>query len=339
MAVADLASDDRSRRRSVFEILRRVMAVRELRHSWRREDNFQHTDLVDLKLGEDSGELLKQMSKDGLLIESGVTTILVCPSCGKPDYVAILRCVKCGQSSIRRERLIEHKADGRVHPESAFTTKEGYICPSCGKALKPTEYRVLGTWFICEKCGEKQQQPKLEFRCLTCQTIFTEATADTRKLSDYKISEKGIAQLEYDKYKLIDELQTIAERIGLNTLKEAATTGSSGIKHTFDLTINTESEDIKIDIAYSKDAVDGKDVLASYAKLIDTNTKRYLLIAWPKLSGEAKNLATHYKMNVIEASTFEELERSFTSFLGGLRGNRSSSSSNRKYEVAAAAED
>ena len=320
-AVVGLSPAEHSKRRSVFEILRRVMAVRELRHSWRREDSFQHTDLLDLKLGEDSGELLKQMHKDGLLIESGVTTILICPSCGKPDYVAILRCVKCGQSSIRRERLIEHKADGRVHPESAFTTKEGgYICPSCGKALKPTEYRVLGTWFICEKCGEKQQQPKLEFRCLTCQTIFTEATADTRKLCDYKISEKGITQLEYDKYKLIDELQTIAERIGLNTLKEAATTGSSGIKHTFDLTINTESEDIKIDIAYSKDAVDGKDVLASYAKLIDTNTKRYLLIAWPKLSSEAKNLATHYKINTIEASTIEELEEKLANTLNQLKG-------------------
>ena len=335
-----MSPDEHSKRTSVFEILRRVMAVKELHHSWRREDSFQHTDLADLKLGEDSGELLKEMHRDGLLIECGVTTILICPSCGRPDYVAILRCVKCGQSSIRRERLIEHKADGRVHPESAFTTKEGgYICPSCGKALKPTDCRVLGTWFVCEKCGEKQQQPKLEFRCLACENIFTEETASTRKLSDYKISEKGIAQLEYDKYKLIDELQAIAERAGLNTLKEAATTGSSGIKHTFDLTINTESEDIKIDIAYSKDAVDGKDVLASYAKLIDTNTKRYLLIAWPKLSSEAKNLATHYKMNVIEASTFEELERSFTSFLGGLRGNSSSSSSNRKYEVAAAAKD
>ena len=35
------------------------------------------------------------------------------------------------------------------------------------------------------------------------------------------------------------------------------------------------------------------------------------------LSGEAKTLAAHYKMKVIEASTFEELERAFTTLLDG----------------------
>jgi predicted RNA-binding Zn-ribbon protein involved in translation (DUF1610 family) len=332
--VVGLSSDEGSKRRSIFEILRRVMAVKELRHSWSREDDFQHPDLVGLKLGEGSGELLREMHRDGLLIESGVTTILVCPSCGKSDYVAILRCVRCGQSSMRRERLIEHKADGRVHPESAFASKEGgYICPSCGRALKPTEYRVLGTWFVCEKCGEKQQQPKLEFRCLACGNIFTEETTGTRRLSDYKISEKGIAQLEYDKYKLIDELSLMAERFGIEVLKEAKSVGSSGIPHTFDLTLKCADGDVKVDVAYSKDFVEGKDVLASYAKLLDTNTQRFLLVAWPKLSSEAKNLATHYKMDVIEASTFEELERAFTAFLGGLKGGCSRPSSNGRCEA------
>jgi hypothetical protein len=35
------------------------------------------------------------------------------------------------------------------------------------------------------------------------------------------------------------------------------------------------------------------------------------------LSGEAKTIAAHYKMKVIEASTFEELERAFTTLLDG----------------------
>ena len=335
-----MASDEQSRRRSIFEILRKVMAVKELRHSWRREDDFQHPDLADLKLGKEGSKLLEQMSKDGLLIESGVTTILSCPNCGKPDYLAILRCVKCGQSSIRRERLIEHKADGCVQPESAFRSGEGgYRCPCCGRALKPTDYRVLGGWFVCGRCGEKQQQPKLEFRCLVCETIFTEATANTQRLSDYKISEKGMAQLEYDKYRLVDELYAIAKRYGVDVVKEAASVGSSGINHTFDLTIKCGEGDIKVDVVYSKDFVEGKDVLASYAKLLDTNTQRYLFVAWPKLSGEAKNLATHYKMDVIEASTFEELERAFTAFLGGLKGGCSRPSSNGRSEALTVVKD
>jgi len=61
-------------------------------------------------------------------------------------------------------------------------------------------------------------------------------------------------------------------------------------------------------------------VIASYAKLIDTGAQGYVLVAWPRLSGEAKTLAAHYKMKVIEASTFEELERAFTTLLDGLMG-------------------
>jgi hypothetical protein len=102
------------------------------------------------------------------------------------------------------------------------------------------------------------------------------------------------------------------------------------------LTINTESEDIKIDIAYSKDAVDGKEVLASYAKLIDTNTKLYLLIAWPKLSSEAKNLATHYKINTIEASTIEELEARLANTLNQLKGGCNPSSDSEHKTLATA---
>lgn len=329
-----MASDEQSKRRSILALLRRIISVKEIRHSWSREDNFSYTELVDLKL-EDGAELLKSMQKARLLIESSVTTILSCPSCGKSDYVTILRCVKCGQSALRREYLLEHKAGGHVHPESAFRAGGGFVCPTCGRSLTPSDYRVIDSWFVCENCGERQPLPKLEFRCLVDGTIFTETTSGLRRLSDYRISEKGMAQLKYDKYMLVDDLYSIAKWCGVNVVKEPSYTGASGLKHIFDLTLNCGGEDVKVDVAYSKDAVDEKNVLASYAKIIDTRAQRYVLVAWPKLSREAKTLTAHCKMDAIDASTPEELERAFTSLLDGLKrgGGRCNSSSSSKYNA------
>ena len=311
-----MSSDDRSVRSAILAVLRKVISVKELHHSWSRENNFAPTELADLKLGYDGSELLKRMLKDGLLTESSTTTILSCPSCGKSDYVAILRCVKCGQSAIRKEHLLQHKAGGHTYLESAFRRGGDYVCPSCSRTLTPQDYMVVGFWFVCEKCGEKQPSPKIEFRCLDDGTIFTEATSTIRRLSDYKVTEKGVAQLEYDKYRLIDEVIMIVQQSGMNVVREVSSTGASGIKHVFDLSVSCEEGgDIKVDVVYSKDIIDGRDVLASYAKLVDTSVQRYVLVAWPKLSEEAKMMVKYYKMNVIEASTLEELERAFTKLL------------------------
>lgn len=334
-----MEADDHSKRSAVFKVLRKIMSAKELRHSWSRENNFAYTDLEDLKLGEDGRELLRALHREGFLIESGVTTILSCPSCGKSDYIAILRCVKCNQSALRKELLLEHKAGGHVHPESAFKVGGSYVCPTCGRTLAPQDYRVVGSWFVCEKCGEKQPLPKVEFRCLVDATIFTEATSGLHRLSDYRISEKGMAQLEYDKYKLVEDVASIAERSGVRVIKRPSQVGASGITHVFDLSLDYDHEDVKVDVVYSKDVVEEKDVLASYAKLIDTGVQRYVLIAWPKLSSEAKALITFYKMNVVEASTLEELERIFVSLLDGFKGGGSSPSSGSKYKAVSAVKE
>jgi len=134
------------------------------------------------------------------------------------------------------------------------------------------------------------------------------------------LAEKGMEQLEYDKTGVVEALRSIAERRGVKAVKERSYTGVSGLKHLFDFTLVRGGDDVKVDVAYSRGVVDEKGVIAGYAKLIDTGAQGYVLVAWPRLSGEAKTLAAHYKMKVIEASTFEELERAFSTLLDGLKG-------------------
>jgi len=303
----------------ILAILRKAISLKELKHSWSRESGFSYKDLADLDLGADEVEYLRHMHKDGLLIESSVTTLLSCPTCHKADYVAIMVCTKCGQSSLKKENLLEHKAGGHAHPESAFRTADGLVCPTCGKKLTPADYRILGSWYVCEKCGAKQPQPKLTFRCLADETLFTETTGETMRLTDYKVSEKGVKMLELDKQTLVKQLAALAEQKRVKLVKGFSISGNSGITHVFDFSLQYGNHIYAVDVIYGKDQVNGSSILACYAKLIDTNIKNYLLISWPQLSPEAKALASHYNIKVIEASAFEDIERSFVAFLEELQ--------------------
>lgn len=310
-----MAEEEKLKLSKILAILRKVIAVKELKHSWSRESSFSYKDLQDLGLGAEEVEHLRYMHKEGLLIESSVTTLLSCPTCHKPDYVAILLCTKCGQSSLKKENLLEHKVGGHAHPESAFRTAEGLVCPTCGKKLAPSDYRILGSWYICEKCGAKQPQPKLAFRCLADETLFTGITGELMRLTDYKISEKGMRMLELDKHALVEQIAALVEQKGMKVVRDFSISGKSGVRHVFDLRLQYDKDIYVVDVIYTDDHVDEKSILASYAKLIDTNTQNYLLISWPRLSREAKTLATYYRLKVVEASTFDDLERIFATFL------------------------
>jgi len=108
-----------------------------------------------------------------ILKKKTAETMMICPSCKKTNITPIFKCKSCNSLAVRRERLIEHKAGGHIHPETAFNEKGGiFTCPSCNKKLNSTERRTLGAWFVCSVCGERQAKITSEYKCLNDGKFF-----------------------------------------------------------------------------------------------------------------------------------------------------------------------
>ncbi|MBI2183724.1 MAG: hypothetical protein HYU39_02065 [Thaumarchaeota archaeon] len=263
--------------------------------------------LDELKLEVDQEELLAYMVEADYLTKSVGETVLTCPKCHKANAIPVVKCPKCGSLSITKERLLEHKAGGHIHPEAAYRQKGGLVCPTCGKPVtSEADYRVLATWFQCAGCGAKEAQVLPELKCLEDGNLYSSATAELKPLYHYKITDKATVTTEFDKESLLNLIVSILPK-GANATKKVAIQGRSGASHSFDISIKSNKGEKLIDVAVSKNMVDDMIVLASYAKVFDVGNQNYMLVAWPGLSPTAKNLSQFYKIQTVEASSADEL--------------------------------
>ena len=307
-AIEGMPSADDLPRSKVVAVVTKLQEVKELKPCWSDERGIFYPDLDDVQLNDDQLAFLKTMADAGLLETSISDTVLACPSCHKFSFAAHLRCPKCGSVAMRRERLIEHKLGGHIHSETAFRRTGRLVCPTCGKTLtSESEYRTIGSWYVCESCGEKHAQVIPELKCAEDGTILTPSNALVVHLYRYKLSDKALTMLTFNKNDVV-ELVASAVPQGMNVSRNIEVQGKSGVKHSFDLAIGREGRQYFVDVSFSKEPVGDVVVLASYAKVFDVGDLNYFLIVWPGLSSSAKDLSKFYSIQIIEASTPEELK-------------------------------
>ncbi|MEM2211008.1 MAG: hypothetical protein QW372_04940 [Nitrososphaerales archaeon] len=303
----------------IISIVEKIDKEKELIPTRTSDGQFTYATLDELKLSIEQTELLEYIRNEGLISEEVIETTLLCPKCSKSNFIPIFKCLNCGSSAIIRDRLIEHKAGGHMHPESTFKKGDLLICPSCGKVLKnPTEYIVLGSWFVCKKCGAKYAQLIPEFKCLNDGTIFSLTTSDFKSLNKITLTDKGRRLLTIDKALLIGEIVKNLEKIG-KVEREVTIQGKSGTKHVFDLSLTLKEQRLLIDVAFEKDFVDTQIILSNFAKIIDVEINDYLIIVWPKLTPSALSLVNFYKLKYIEISNLNELGKINNVLTGNLK--------------------
>lgn len=296
-------------------IARRMQDLNELIPTRLPEGNFIYKDIDELKLKADSKKLIEYMFENDYLERAPYETVMACPKCDKTNIAPILKCKSCNSLSVRRERLIEHKAGGHIHPESTFAIKGDQLkCPSCSRLLNPTERRTIGAWFICSDCKERQTKITPEYKCLNDGKIFSPVMAEYDTLYKYTLSEKAKSLSGLDKSSITT---TIIQRLEKNGKVEHPyiLKGKSGVEHEFDVSCNCDGKRVLIDIEFDSKPMDDQIVLASFAKTFEVKDDSYLLITWPGLIKSAKNLIEFYKIDLIQSTNLIDLIKDLDIYL------------------------
>ena len=297
-------------------IARRMKDLPELCPTRLVDGGFIYKDIEELELKTDINKLLEFMFNNEYLERQPYETIMVCPSCNNTNIVPILKCKSCNSLAVRRERLIEHKAGGHIHPESSFEIKgEQLKCPSCSRLLNSSERRTIGAWFICSDCKERQTKITPEYKCLNDGEIFSPVMAEFDTIYKYILSENAKSLLGLDKVTILNSVVKILQK-NWKVEQPFLLKGKSGIEHEFDLSCDGDGKRLLIDIEFASKPMDDQIVLASFAKTFEVKNDIYLLIAWPGLAKSATNLVEFYKINLIQSNNLEDLTKDLNIFLG-----------------------
>ena len=314
---------------SVLRLLYRLASNLNLKITPKIDGSNVSYPLLDEVLGEKQVEndFLSKLCDEGFLIKEVYDKIYLCPNCGSADLRPRLQCPACGSINLVRGETIVHYQCGYVDFVDKFMVSEDTLkCPRCGRILKQVgiDYGEPGQVYRCLDCGEFFYYPVENWVCKKCDHKFKAAEAQVETIYSFKLNEDKRDAIE----KVLFHVKPLAEALedlGYQVKCFHEFEGNSGSKHIVDIYATHNGgkhrwpKKLIIDV---EERVEGKTVttdefLKFVVKAYDLKEKhcRRLLIAIPKLEGEAKRLSSKLGVDWIEAETLEkaasELRRKF----------------------------
>jgi CheY-like chemotaxis protein len=170
-------------------------------------------DILSGKEGQSLRQLLNSLTKKGFLNAKEKDRAIFCSKCGSIHIYSKLFCPKCKSKIINQKELIEHPFCGYMGERDTFISGSSLVCPNCKTNLGPLggksqrdgsrardgskkDYKILGSNFECEKCGNKFPKPDALYVCQKCDTVFNYNEARYERIDDYEIPEKVIKLMQ-----------------------------------------------------------------------------------------------------------------------------------------------
>lgn len=147
--------------------------------------------------------LLRSIAYKNFLTGKETGRAIFCPKCGSALVFSKYNCPSCQSVNVNRVELLEHPFCGYTGVKKKFISGSSLVCPKCetnlglldGKPLgngSRDDYKIIGSSFECEKCGNRFTKPNVLHICQQCDTIFDYKMARYEKLHDYGIPEQVI---------------------------------------------------------------------------------------------------------------------------------------------------
>ena len=267
-------------------------------------------------------QLLESLAEKEFLTVKERDPALFCPKCHALQVYTRYSCPRCKSIKVDLIELIEHSFCGYTGVRNKFISGLSLVCPNCKTDLGPIDeeplgdgsrddYRVIGSSFECEKCGNRFNRPDFIHICQKCGEIFNYRTAIYMKLHDYEIPEHVIkAMREREEYKILlieddpDDAEIITRYIteaGEMFKVEHVSSGKEGLKE-----IKRKHFDLVL-LDYMLPSMDGLEVLREIKKRkIQTSVIMLTGADDRKTAVEAMKLgASDYIVKSLEA--YEEL--------------------------------
>jgi ribosomal protein L37AE/L43A len=291
---------------NVFSLLHTMLLEgKELKPAHHAEIGYRYP-LVEKLTGltqREAVELVERLWREGVLTGEVVDKVYLCPHCGSANLTFRSVCPTCNKVRVRRTKLIEHVVCGAVNVEDAFIRKnEDLYCPNC-KSKVGTSFRIIGDMFCCEDCGKRFVEPIPMLICWSCDRTSRPAEVLSRDVMLYTLNEE--TRLHLQGLILGDALRRV-EREAIAKGYEVSVPGvlrGKVIEHRFDLVLSRKGETVAIDIVLSKDAVDEISVINVFAKMVDSNPSKIIIVSVPSMSDGGKKLAAYYGLTVVEGRT------------------------------------
>jgi predicted RNA-binding Zn-ribbon protein involved in translation (DUF1610 family) len=252
-------------------------------------------------------ESLEKLSKFDIFQKKFYDKIVVCPFCNSKNVTIRLHCVNCLSINIERKALLEHGLCGAIEDESFF--KKSEACPNCGRIIIESDLRKIGSWFQCNSCNTKFDEPIVLHFCRNCKKEFRVKDAKLESLYSYILTPSTEEEFKR-KFILLTPVKKALEQLQYKVFMPGKLIGESGTEHQFSITALKDSggmnETIVLDMISSNTVVDETVVAALFAKIFDTKPTKAFLIAIPRISENGKKMAQLYKINIIEAKEIDE---------------------------------
>ena len=259
--------------------------------------------------------ILKNLEKKGVLKAEFVDRVLTCPKCGSPDLHSKYACPRCKSYNVEFTELLEHVKCGNIGSKDSFVKGPFMVCPRCNVRLakENVDYRVLGNFYQCEKCGNRFDKPDIIHFCQNCATTSTYQEAKYLKTFAYRVTEEATKDSQRE-LPILDNIEKALTSRGFKVQSHTKVKGTSGAQSPFDILASKERISLVIDVSA---AGNKNDIIALLAKKVDVNPTKAIIIDL-STSDELTNLGKVFGIAVFKATADEDVPADFESFLASL---------------------
>ena len=266
---------------------------------------YEITDAIDKdEVNTISIDLLLNLDRLDILHKSFYDSVSACPNCGSIILTFHSRCPKCKSHNVNKTNLTEHIPCGHIDQKDKYINNR---CPQCGDLLTEGSYRNMGRWYICQKCGDRFENPEFDLICHNCNRSFTIKESVVKEIPKFSLNvqrkkeiRQNVASLE-DIRALLTDLRFKVEMPGYTIGQK------SGMQHHFSLIarkqINGQEIIIALDHATSETDVQASPLILYIYKTSEVKVDIPIFIAIPQLNETARQIAQGHNILLVEGST------------------------------------
>lgn len=244
-------------------------------------------------------EFLERLSRLEILKKSFYDTVSACPVCESLNITMHYRCPKCNSGNIVKTSLTEHIPCGNIDEKEKYVRDN---CPKCGANLVEGQWRDMGLWYICKKCGERFEHPQLDLICRRCNNRFKVETAKVYEISKYSLNPDREAEIKQNVASL-ESLSKLLTDLGFNVGMPASAIGEkSGIQHHFTILATDGENVVTVDHAVGDPEVQALPLILYIYKISEVKVDVPIFVAIPKIGENARKIAQGYNILLIEGN-------------------------------------
>ncbi len=241
---------------------------------------------------------LEELEGAGLLKRVLWRTALACPSCRNLVLCVVLSCPSCGSTQVEVTNVVSCPVCKYRGGFEEFRSGRVFRCPRCGEHLSKKD---IIREYKCENCNSLFSTPEKVYYCPVCKKTFSEASLEEKPIFSYRIADARLGE------HISRRLKSVLNDVGGYVDVPGIVIGRSGVRHVFTGVVHSADEiALAVEVLMSDVYVGADHVLRSLIKVLDVSPKRFILIAIPRISPEARKILETNKVELIESSDLEE---------------------------------